>query len=244
MLDQITVVLPAKNERHNLPLFLASLPPALFLIIVDDSRDGTAGLALRRRPQRTRVIHRPSTVTEARQIGANLAQTPWLLFSDADVHFPPNYFARLGGWLPVSDAVYGPKRSADRFHHYYDRFSRGQARLHRLGIPAVSGSNLLVRRETLAAAGGFDLQLSVNEDTELGWRIKRAGFKINFAPDLPVYTHDQRRLERGRARKTWHSLLRCTLLYTGLMPARWRAADWGYWAGRDRQQGESGSYGG
>jgi hypothetical protein len=61
------------------------------------------------------------------------------------------------------------------------------------------------------------------------WRLKRNGNRCHFEPDLVVWATDHRRLERGRLRKTAHSLLRCTLLYTGLMPNRWRKRDWGYW---------------
>jgi hypothetical protein len=82
----------------------------------------------------------------------------------------------------------------------------------------------------LFAAGGFDPELICNEDSELVWRIKRAGFRLRFAPDVPVYATDHRRLERGLTRKTLHSIFRCLLLYTDLLPSHWRRADWGYWS--------------
>ncbi len=103
---------------------------------------------------------------------------------------------------------------------------------HWAGIPAASGSNLLLRRQVFTAVGGFDQTLTVNEDSEIAWRVKRRGYRVAFAPNLVVYARDQRRLARGHWRKTIHTLLRCTLLYTGLMPARWRSHDWGYWAPR------------
>ncbi|GAB4431260.1 MAG: hypothetical protein Kow0031_12380 [Anaerolineae bacterium] len=89
-----------------------------------------------------------------------------------------------------------------------------------MGIPAVSGSNLLVQRRVFHATGGFDLQLTCNEDSELGWRIKRQECRIVFAPELVAYARDHLRLAWGATRKMTPSLLRCGLLYFNLMPHR------------------------
>ena len=194
------------------------------------------------RPERTRVVCEPSNIVEARQIGARLAETEWLLFTDADVVFAPDYGECLEAHEDSErcDVLYGIKLSRDRYRRYYRRFSWGQGMSHRLGIPAASGSNLLIRREAFWASGGFDLDLSVNEDSEIAWRLKREGCQVCFGADLVVYARDHRRLEQGTLRKTLHSVLRCVLLYSGLMPKRWRARDWGYWAhGHGGEQNES-----
>lgn len=232
---QLTIVVPTRNEAGNLPGFLASLPPDIPLILVDASDDVTPDLALALRPARTLVLRFPVNVTRARQIGAEAADAPWLLFTDADIAFAPDYFARLARRLATADAVYGPKRSDAGYRAYYAWFARGQALLHRLGVPAVSGSNLLVRAEAFRAVGGFDLDLSVNEDSELGWRLKRRGWRVEFAPELVVLERDHRRLRRGVWAKTFHSLARCALLYAGVLPRRLRRSDWGYWRPATRE---------
>lgn len=231
MSQQLTVIIPTRNEEPNISRFLASLPDDLPLIVVDASTDRTAELVLELRPEHTQVIKRFCSIPEARQIGAESARTEWLFFSDADVAFPDQFFMRLARHFEA-DCVYGSKLSQDAYRAYYRTFSYGQQVLHRLGIPSASGSNLALRRRILFDVGGFDPQLICNEDSELVWRIKRAGFRTSFAVDAPVYATDHRRLERGLARKTAHSLLRCALLYADLLPQRWRASDWGYWSGR------------
>jgi cellulose synthase/poly-beta-1,6-N-acetylglucosamine synthase-like glycosyltransferase len=177
------------------------------------------------------VLHRPATVAEARQLGAEAASTRWLLFTDADVRFAPDYFARLAGLGGDAGAIYGAKRSSGDFANYYAWFVWGQRLLHGMGVAAASGSNMLVRSDAFAAAGGFDLSLSCNEDSELVWRVKRAGYPVDFVPELSVYETDHRRLRLGVVRKTGHSLIRCAMLYLNLMPSRWRKGDWSYWAG-------------
>jgi cellulose synthase/poly-beta-1,6-N-acetylglucosamine synthase-like glycosyltransferase len=240
--SDITIILPTRNEERNIGTFLASLPETCHLIVVDAGEDRTAEIVTDVRPERSLVVRRKSTIPEARQIGAELAKTEWLLFTDADVVFPPDYFQGLSRYAGF-DSVYGGKLSRDRFRRYYRGFAFAQRVSHWIGIPAVSGSNLLVRRQVVLSVGGFDPELVCNEDSELGWRIKRAGYRIGFAPDLPVYATDHRRLERGVLRKTLHSVSRCFLLRFDLIPARWRRLDWGYWSkaeptGNDVSQSE------
>lgn len=226
--SDVTIIVPTRNEVANIPAFLASIPSAVRLIVVDASDDETPDLIERLRPDNTQVLRRPVKIAAARQIGAEAAETEWFLFTDADVIFAPDYFDRLAPYERL-DVVAGPKLSRDRYQEYYKWFSRGMRALTNLGIPSASGSNMLVRREAFFTSGGFDLQLTVNEDSELAWRIRRHGFRVGFAPDLRVYARDHRRLDRGRTKKTFHTLARCFLLYTGLMPESLRPKDWGYW---------------
>jgi glycosyltransferase involved in cell wall biosynthesis len=227
-LEDVTVIVPTRNETRNIPAFLASLPGEVSLIVVDSSEDGTPELVEILRPDHTLLVRCCCNVTQARQVGANRAKTPWLLFTDADVVFSIDYFRNLEPY-EYYDVLYGPKLSDGAFPSYYRWFSIGQRVLQLLGIPAASGSNLLIRREVLSEAGGFDLELSCNEDSEIAWRIKRRGYRVGFGNDLRVYARDHRRLHRGVARKTFHSLARCTLMYLNLLPARRRRNDWGYW---------------
>lgn len=232
-LDRVTLVVPTRDEAENIPAFVAALPPAVPLVVVDASRDATPRLVLELRPENTSVVRSRSGIAAARHLGALQARTPWLLFSDADVLLGPAFFARLAAWLARDevDAVYGPKLSADRYRGTYRAFAVGQRLCHAAGIPAVSGSNLAVRASVYHAAGGFDPFLSCNEDSELGCRLARRGHRVRFDPQLAVHARDHRRLARGRTVKAVHTALRCAALYSGLLPERLRRGDWGYWRG-------------
>lgn len=226
--EHVTVIVPTRNEAQNIHAFLRSLPAWMSLIVVDASDDVTPDLVRLFRPDRTLLLRHRGHIAEARQFGAEHAQSEWLLFTDADVVFGPDYFRRLRT-QPAGDLVYGAKQSVQGYRTYYRWFAHGQQAAHWLGIPAASGSNLLVRRQVLQELGGFDLDLICNEDSELAWRAKRRGYDVRWAPELIVYERDHRRLRRGVLRKTAHSLARCALLYAGLLPKQWRRSDWGYW---------------
>ncbi len=230
-LHEVSVIVPTRNEIHNITMFLASLHPAVELVVVDASDDGTDRLIEELRPERTHIVRSRARIAPARQIGAQAATGQWLIFTDADVCFEPDYFAYLSSSLK-GDAFYGPKYATAAYPNYSQFFNASQRIIHRVGIPAASGSNMGLRRDVLQKVGGFRLDLPVNEDTELMMRVRRRGFRVNYVRELAVRSIDDRRLDCGVAFKTFHSLGRNLLLLTNLyipVPRRWLRHDWGYW---------------
>lgn len=231
-LDTLTVIVPTKNETDNVGPFLASLDPRVSLIVVDASDDETRDLILEQRPERTTVIFDEGTIPEARQIGLEAATTEWVLFTDADMSFGDDYWSAwealdLG---PKVGALQGAKLSADdEFKTYYKLFSFGIRFLSWLTIPGGSGSNMIFRRTALLDAGGFDFQLTANEDIYALWTVRKAGWRVGYSGALKVYERDHRRLRQGRARKTLHGWVRPLMLFTGIGDDRVRESSWGYW---------------
>jgi glycosyltransferase involved in cell wall biosynthesis len=230
-LTDLTLIVPTKNEAHNIHRFLETIPAELPVLIVDASSDGTGDIVRRHGRSRVRILHDGGNIAAARQLGAEAACTEWLLFTDADMRFAEDYFATLAA-LPIGPrwgGIVGAKLSQNRHRTYYRLFSLGMRLCCAMGIAAASGSNMLARRKALLAAGGFDRGLSCNEDSELMWRIQRRGYRVVYAAGLKVFEFDHRRLDGGVARKTLHTLARCALLFFDLMPATLRRHDWGYW---------------
>ena len=240
-LDQLTVLVPTKNEEANIGPFLASLHPDVALVVVDASADDTRGVIRRIRPQAT-VIRDQGSIPKARQIALDAAQTEWVLFTDADVSFGDDYWdvweaLALG---PRVGAVQGAKLSADdAYRTYYRLFSFGVRVMSWLTVPAGSGSNMIFQRRALQEAGGFDPALTANEDIYALWRVRRAGWRVPFASGLKVYERDHRRLDQGRLKKTLHGWLRPLMLFTSLGADRVRQSSWGYW--KDENQDDAGT---
>lgn len=235
-LDQLTVIVPTKNEAANIGPFLASLHPEVGLVVVDASTDDTPDIIRQSRPGAV-VISDKGTIPEARQIGLEAATTDWVVFTDADMSFGDDYWT---GWQALFlgtrvGAVQGAKLSADKhFRMYYRLFSFGIRVMSWLTIPAGSGSNMIFRRTALLEAGGFDPALTANEDIYALWSVRRAGWRVPFAGGLKVYERDHRRLEQGRFRKTLHGWVRPAMLITGLGDDRVRQSSWGYWSDDDK----------
>jgi GT2 family glycosyltransferase len=230
-INDITVIIPTKDEAKNIVSFLESLPAEIALIIVDSGTDRTAESTLKFKPQKTKVISEVCNIPQARQLGADTAATEWLLFSDADMAFDSQYFKNLQNMQfdNKTGAVMGGKHSKKKFRWYYNIYTFSIMFLAWFKIPIGSGSNMLIRKEALQSVGGFDLALSHSEDNDILWRIHKAGWKVVFKKSLRVYETDHRRLEKGIFKKFSHGTLRAFFLITGFNREKVRKSDWGYW---------------
>lgn len=100
---KLSVIIPARNEEHNLPKLLESFSastqqPHEIIVIDDGSTDATAEVA---RSYQAKVIQPAPLPADwkgkpwACQEGARQATGDWLLFLDADVWLEPNALERL-----------------------------------------------------------------------------------------------------------------------------------------------------
>jgi len=228
---RVTVIIPTRNEAGNIQTFLKSLPENISLIVVDSSNDDTVALIRAMRPQKTRIIEQRCNIPQARQLGAEAADTPWLLFSDADILFDHQYFEQLEAMTvhPKTGAIMGAKLSRDRYKIYLRLYSLSIGIYARFGLPMGSGSNMLIRREAFLKTSGFDPRLSAGEDTYMLWQVKRSGYKVIYNGKLRVYETDHRRLEKGIIRKIFHGTARALMLFSGIGKNSVRKSDWGYW---------------
>lgn len=230
-LRDVSVIVPTRNEARNVPRFLRSLHPDVELVVIDASEDGTDEIIRALRPERTTIVRSPARIARARQIGAEAARGRWLLFTDADVSFASHYWDYLAG-AEVGSAFFGPKYATTAHSSYSSVFTTGQRICAGLGIAAASGSNMGMHRAAFVQAGGFRMDLPVNEDTELMMRLRRTGVEVTFAPELAVHSLDDRCLDRWVLRKFLHSAIRTTIVLIGLyvpLPKRLLTGDWGYW---------------
>jgi dolichol-phosphate mannosyltransferase len=105
---KLTVLLPARNEEHNVGPLLRLLGPALCgldaeIVVVDDSDDGTpaaAAASAQSCPVPVRLLHRlPGSrdggLSGAVIAGTRVARGDWVLVMDADLQHPPEMAARL-----------------------------------------------------------------------------------------------------------------------------------------------------
>ncbi len=230
-LNQLTIIIPTKNEEKNILTFLDSLPKQLKLIVVDSSTDRTRELIQIRRPQNTEVVFEECNIPRARQLGADNASTEWLLYSDCDMIFDEAYFDNLEKMKIADDVgeIMGGKHSKDKYRWYYRFYSFNMMFFSWITIPVGSGSNMILRKKALQQIGGFDFSLSHSEDSDILWRIRRAGWKIIFNGALKVFETDHRRLDKGVFKKFWHGALRAFFLITGINKKSVRNSDWGYW---------------
>ena len=189
----IAVIVCAYNEAALLPGCLYSLraqtrPPDDILVINNASTDETRAVA--RAVPGVRVVDEPEKgLVVARETARRLAQTDIVAYVDADCRAPITWLEHVEARFSRADApvaVTGPYRFYD-----WDRTGRTLMRLYdllvappthamvhdMLGLGAILyGGNFAVRREALAAIGGFDRSIEFHgEDTNLGRRLTPIG---------------------------------------------------------------------
>lgn len=192
-----TVIIPARNAASTLAACLASIRASSLLpretVVVDDgSVDGTADMAARSGCTVLRINHGKGPM-QPRFEGARIAQTPILVFVDADVRVKPNTFRRLAAHFqdPRIDAVTGllGRRGGHPsfFSAYKNEYMNYIFKMQPRESTFVYGSLWAIRREKLIffepMAGPFG---SLASDSEMGFRLRAQGSVILLDPKLEV----------------------------------------------------------
>ena len=204
----LSVCIPARNEERNVEAVvsgaLANAGVALEVLVYDDqSADRTPEIlaALRARDPRVRAV-----ATEPLPAGWNgkqwgcermgrAALGEWLLFTDADVRFAPDCFARalaearrldaaLLSTLPREEAGSPLERLVVPLIHWMLFSWLPMPRMRTTDDPATSagcGQFLLVRRDAWEAAGGHAaFPGSMHDGIRLPRNVRRAGFHTDL----------------------------------------------------------------
>ncbi len=220
---KISVVTPTHDKVHLLRRTLASLaaqdlPPGDFeAVVVDDgSTDGTAAfLAGHRPPFRLETVRVDANRgrAAARNRGLERASGELVVFLDDDMELVPGFLRahrelhrEPGPTAGIGNVINHPEITMAPIDRYMS--TRGAQKIRTRGpLPwkYFSTNNASVRREDLAAVGGFDENFVHYgfEDLELAWRLARErGIVFRFVPaarSLHIHPHT---LDEVLAKKT------------------------------------------
>lgn len=187
---RVSIIIPARDEAHNLPALLASLaklepPPAEIIVVDDHSRDATAAIA---RAAGATVISPPLLPAGwlgkswACHCGAAVATGDHLLFTDADTTHAPDSLARalrhdaeLVTVVPTHTIVAPWERLQGTFQLLL---------LIASGRHYAIGQYLLFRRDAYLAIGGHvAVRDRLGEDLALCAAIRAAGGRAEVVHD-------------------------------------------------------------
>jgi glycosyltransferase involved in cell wall biosynthesis len=197
----LSVVVPVRDARRELEACLRSLAASHYrrfeVIVVDDGSIEPVTLPPYAAEARVLRFDRSAGPALARNAGAAAARGELLLFVDADVCVHPE---TLGGFVEAFDrfpehaAIMGAYDDAPAAPQVVSRFRNLLHHfVHLHGAPEAgtfwSGCGA-VRREAFEAVGGFVTFPDI-EDIELGYALRRAGYRIRLVPELQA-THLKR----------------------------------------------------
>jgi glycosyltransferase involved in cell wall biosynthesis len=214
-LPTVSVVVPTYAEPVHLRRLLASLsrqhyPTAqVEIVVVDDGSPEPVSEEVVRcaAPMRTTLLRheRNRGRAQARNTALAHATGDLVVFIDSDMSAAPDLLAahaaaHLAGdrQAAIGDIRFAPEIAPTALTRYLD--GRG---VHRLPPAAsvpfkcfVTGNSSL-RRDVLAAAGGFDpgFRHYGGEDLELGYRLHLLGVRFHYAAEARTWHHHSRSLD-------------------------------------------------
>jgi glycosyltransferase involved in cell wall biosynthesis len=195
----LSAIIPVRDGgfafRRCLQAIVEESPPSAEIIVVADGDTDGSWQVGKEYGVKVLRIPIPQGPARARNLGAHEAQGDILLFIDADVLIHPDALRQVEAAFhndPHLAALFGsyddqPGESnflsqyKNLFHHYVHQTSQEEASTFWSGCGAI-------RRKVFLELGGFDesYRKPCIEDIELGYRMKRAGYRIRLSKNLQV----------------------------------------------------------
>ena len=199
--DKITIVVPCKNEENYIAHLLMHLRQQEIgntrIIIADCSTDNTREIIQVMRGELNVEVIEGGPVSIAKNNGAKLATTPYILFIDSDVRFFSD--------TVISDSVKElESNDLDLVGAYikcYDGDKRAQIgftlfnivnRIMSYKVPFAVGAFMLTRRDRFEQFGGFAEKYGTSEDFFLSKKYDVKKFKLV----KHYFGQDNRRFEK------------------------------------------------
>ena len=186
--NKITIVIPSKNEERYIGYLLDDLAKQIGnvkVLIADSSTDNTKNIIEQKRNQHNLNIEVISggAVSEAKNNGAKLVKTPYILFIDSDVSFfthteilkSVEIFEKynldlLGLYIKCYDDDIRTKISFTIFNLFN--------RVMQYFVPFAVGAFMLTRKSKFDELGGFPCKYQTSEDFFLSKMYDTKKFKL------------------------------------------------------------------
>lgn len=198
----VSVLIPCYNQaKHIRNVVKAALdqtcPPEEIIVVDDASTDQSVDI-LRTLPIQLICHERNQGPAAARNTGLQAASGDIVLYIDADA-YPDHHLIEViqqAYLVPSKHSVagVGGRGIECTIESVYDRWRTHHARQDfgsrpRDNVPYLFGLCASFRREILLSVGGFDLFFPINagEDLDLGYRLKRGGYRLHYDPNAVVY---------------------------------------------------------
>jgi cellulose synthase/poly-beta-1,6-N-acetylglucosamine synthase-like glycosyltransferase len=206
--DLVTVVIPARNEERFIAACLDSVQsqdyPRLQIIVVDGASDDHTAEIVRGYVEldgRVELLINPDRIIpRSLNLALGAARGRWLVRVDAHAAVPADYVRRAVAHLRTGDyaGVGGRKNGvgvtpagraiaaamASRFGVGNSTYHYGTEPQTVEHVPFGAYSVDVARR-----LGGWDQRLVVNQDFEFDYRIRAAGMRLLFDPELVIEWH-------------------------------------------------------
>jgi len=185
--DKITIVVPCKNEENYISHLLESLKKQYIgntrVIIADCSTDNTRAVIEANKGTLNVEIIDGGPVSVAKNNGARLVTTPYILFIDSDVRF----FHSTTIWESVTQLETNDLDLVGLYIKCYDNNRTTQIgfmlfnfinNIMKRKVPFAVGAFMITRRDMFERFGGFSEKYGTSEDFFLSKKYDPKRFKL------------------------------------------------------------------
>ena len=211
--NELTIVIPAKNEARLIPRLLSSLmnqdyskmSSTRVLVADANSTDGTPEIVMSFRERLNVAVIHGGMPAYGRNQGAAQADTPYVLFLDADIELAEPWLIRkcveraekkqlqcVTTNILCKDGTW-----VDKLFYAGNDFFQYLSYLHR---PFATGMFMLFDRKKFWELGGFNEKILFAEDYRLSQKVSSRRFAIVRGG---VYTTNRRFQRMGHLRVGW-----------------------------------------
>ena len=197
-MKKFSIIIPTLNEENYLPLLLEDLLAQnhqdFHTLVVDaHSEDQTQKVALTYKKQLNLEVlnSQKRNVAYQRNLGAQNAQSEYLVFLDADSRINPDFLSNLAKEIAQSaHLIYLPAlRSQDNSFQNKLLFSILNILINlsqKTPRPFSSSGSMIWQKEFFHTLGGFNEIVFTAEDHEIVQRARRLGIKAKFLTQTGV----------------------------------------------------------
>jgi len=208
----ISYIIPLLNEEDTiqrcLNAIMAQIQYSDEIIVVDNGSTDKSLDIIRTIQNISLVYFAKGTIGAVRNAGATIARGQLLAFIDADCVICPGWrdnvintlnktrFIATGSKVAVpDDAVWIEKAWYSQRDNKCSRASY------------INSGNFIILRSVFEKMGGFSEDLITGEDSELGWRINKAGYTIFNNPEIKtIHLGNPKNLKDFYKKEKWHAL--------------------------------------
>ncbi len=201
----VAVVMPTYNNLPQLRVALQALAQQTYqdfvvYVCVDGSTDGTLAYLEGHAPPFVRVLTHPDGRNHGRNAARNLvlpylALHSWVALLDSDSVPLPGWLETFLAAKPASDEVllgailYYAMVNPHPWATYLQWRERARSRRPPTFTSFLSG-NAFIPAQAFLAMEGMDARIRRHglDDTELGWRLQKAGYRFRYVPTAKVWS--------------------------------------------------------
>ena len=192
---RLSIIIPLYNKEKHIKKTIDSVLNQDFscfeLIVVDDgSTDKSAEIVSQIQDNRIRLIQQSNSgVSKARNMGAQIASSSWLIFLDGDDVFMSGTLRNYANMIfryPHNEVFIANYKSSE--HLKLGSFRGKKERVYENPLKAMwhrdfypHPGNIMCSKNAFMKIGGFDERMSYYEDFEFGARLIK-NFSIVYSP--------------------------------------------------------------